>query len=771
MFSLKRAAIICIAACCLYGKVQAQPGCNDRLVIKILDNKTGEPVPGAAISCNTSNTVTDADGLGILEDVCRGKLDVTVHAIGYATATKSITFNDGDTILIRPVPNSRALDAIEITGHRQALNTTTSVTTLQQSDLDKVRGDNLATALSSITGVTMLQTGATIGKPVVNGMHSNRLLILNNGIRQEGQQWGSEHAPEIDPFIASNISVVKGAEAIRYGAEAIGGVVIVQPGVLPSDSSIHAEVNAVGESNGRSGTISGQLSGNMKKLPALSWRVQGTAKKSGNFSTPDYYLDNTGVRETNYSATLGYNKAHFGVEAFYSHFNTTLGIFKGSHIGSTEDLITRINNGRPFDDGSFYYDIDAPKQQVVHDLLKLNGHLHLNDYFHFNVQYGFQNDNRKEYDVRRGGRSSIPSLNLSLLTHTLDATLEYFDGDHWKATLGYNGLLQSNTYDAATATRQLIPDYNTTGSGVYLISRYIHHAYELEAGVRYDYKYLTALGYRDGQLYGGKHTFSNVSTSLGVLVPVSNRFEFRSNIGTAWRPPTVNELYSAGLHHGAADIEYGDSTLRSEKSIKWVNSLRVEPLSWLHADMDAYVHYFNNYIYLNPTGAFEERLNGAFPVFQTMHTNAGFIGTDISAQAVFLKQFEYSLKLSVIRAKDLSNDRYLPMIPSDKWVNAIQWKPLFMPRSLQQSYVRLEHVWVTRQTRYTSGSDFAPPPAAYQLLNVSTGATLKAGNHELVFNLGINNLTNTLYKDYLNRFRYYAHDIGRNITLRLTYRI
>jgi iron complex outermembrane receptor protein len=226
----------------------------------------------------------------------------------------------------------------------------------------------------------MLQTGATIGKPVVNGMHSNRLLILNNGIRQEGQQWGAEHAPEIDPFIAQNISVVKGSEAIRYGAEAIGGVVIIEPPALPSDSTIHAEVNLVGASNGRSGTVSGMLSGNFKKIPALAWRIQGTAKRSGNLQTADYFLDNTGSKELNYSAALGYNKEHMGFDLFFSHFNTELGIFKESHIGSTEDLYSHIEHGRPFDNGSFYYAIDAPKQQVVHNLFKATGHIHLNDH-------------------------------------------------------------------------------------------------------------------------------------------------------------------------------------------------------------------------------------------------------------------------------------------------------------------------------------------------------------------------------------------------------
>jgi iron complex outermembrane receptor protein len=769
---IKQAIMLGFVACCMASAPSfAQQDCHDQLHIQVLEEKTNLPVPGATIAAGEENTLTDVDGFGLLENLCKGKVHLHIESVGYDKLDKDVSFKGGDTLQLHIKSSDLTLDAIEIVGHKQALNTTTSVTTLHQEDLDRLKGGNLATILTAIPGVNMLQTGATIGKPVVNGMHSNRLLILNNGIRQEGQQWGSEHAPEIDPFIAQNISVVKGAEAIRYGAEAIGGVVIIEPPALPSDSTIHAEVNLVGASNGQSGTVSGMLSGNFKKIPALAWRVQGTAKRSGNLQTADYFLDNTGSKELNYSAALGYNKEHMGFDLFFSHFNTELGIFKESHIGSTEDLYSHIEHGRPFDDGSFYYTIDAPKQQVIHNLFKATGHIHLNDYLHVNMQYGYQTDNRQEYDIRRGGRSSIPSLNLTLYTHTLDAALEYFNGKQWKATVGVNGLLQQNKYDATSATLQPIPYYNTEGAGVYAIAKLIKDAYQLEAGVRYDYKYLTAAGYRGDTLYGGRHTFHNVSGSVGIVVPVSHNWNFRSNLGTAWRPPTPNELYSAGLHSSAAAIEYGDSTLNSEKSIKWINSVEASPFKWLHINVDLYANYFNNYIYLSPTGVVEERLNGSFPTFQELHTNARFLGADLSADITFLKQFDYSLKASFIRAKDLSQDKYLPYIPADRISNALKWRAPIAVDFLHDTYLQLEHVYVAKQTRYEPASDFAPPPDAYQLVNLNAGTQFKWKKHDLGVNLSVNNLTNTLYKDYMNRFRYYAHDIGRNVIVRLTYRI
>ncbi|RYZ54584.1 MAG: TonB-dependent receptor, partial [Sphingobacteriales bacterium] len=499
--------------------------------------------------------------------------------------------------------------------------------------------------------------------------------------------------------------------------------------------------------------------------------VQGTAKQSGNLQTADYFLDNTGSKELNYSAAVGYKKEHADFDLFFSHFNTELGIFKGSHIGSTEDLEAHIAHGRPFDDGSFSYDIGAPRQQVRHNLLKANSHIHLNDYLHLNMQYGYQTDNRQEYDIRRGGRTGIPSLNLTLKTHTLDASMEYYNGKQFKATVGVNGLYQENQYDANSATLQPIPFYNTEGAGVYAIGKLIKDAYQLETGVRYDYKFLSAAGYRGDTLYGGRHTFHNVSGSLGIVVPVSRSFNFRSNLGTAWRPPTPNELYSSGLHASAAAIEFGDSTLTSEKSVKWINSLEYKPEEWLSINADLYANYFNNYIYLSPTGQIVERLNGSFPTFQEKHTNARFLGADISATLRIVKPLSYTMKASFIRAKDLTQDRYLPYIPADRIAQSLQWSPVLAPGVLHGTYLQLEHVFVAKQTRYDAGSDFAPPPDAYHLLNLSAGTQLKLNKHDLGLNVSVNNLTNTLYKDYMNRFRYYSDDIGRNIIVRLTYRI
>lgn len=771
MQTIKRAIFLIAIACYLLQGTDAlaqSNSCNKQVFISVTEAATGHPIVAAMVATAESSAFANELGWVKLEALCSDSIHIHVQADGFALKEADFRFQNGDTILVSLYPSAISLDDIEISGHRTLLATPNATHTLQSADLEKAMGGSLAASLTSIPGVSVLQTGATIGKPVVNGMHSNRLLILNNGVRQEGQQWGAEHAPEIDPFIAQTITVVKGAEAIRYGAEAIGGVVIVKPAPLPRDSALHATVHLVGASNGRSAAASAQLGGHFKQLPAISWRVQSTAKRGGNYQTAQYYLSNSGVKEFNYSAAIGYTKEHFNAEIFYSHFNSQTGIFKGSHIGSTDDLNAAIAHGRPFNNGSFSYQMEAPRQKVIHDLWKINAHWHWSDYAHADIQYGLQHNQREEYDIRRGGRSDLPASAFKLFTHTLDAALKLTNGSDKHLTVGINGLLQQNKKIDGTGTQPLIPNFNAQGVGLFAIAKQTNEKYELEGGLRYDFKYLAAAGYRNNDYYSGRFHFHNVSASLGGVYFPTKGLDIRTNIATAWRPPTVNELFSNGLHHGVGAIEIGDSSLKPERSLKWITSVHFNRLAWLDLSIDGYIHYFDNYIYLQPTGGVEERLRGAFPIFQNIQTAARFVGLDAQATIQVAKGLDYTLKGAFVQASNLSDDSFLPMIPAGQGAQTVklhQQKLLFF----EHPFAEFTHVFVGKQNRYNEGDDFAPPPDAYHLLNAAIGARIPIGSAALKWSIACNNIANVLYKDYLNRFRYYAHDIGRNFVVRLTY--
>ncbi|MDH5598274.1 MAG: carboxypeptidase-like regulatory domain-containing protein, partial [Cyclobacteriaceae bacterium] len=351
----------------------------------------GELLVGATviIAETTKGAISDSNGKYILENLCEKDYKLIISFIGY----------NNDTLLLKvdkPIERNFVLteenlmlENIQVTADGID-NMHSGNDDLSGELLDRAQGGSLGESLEKIVGVTTLKTGPGIVKPVIHGLHSNRVLILNNGIRQEGQQWGSEHAPEIDPFIASKLTVVKGAETVRYGSDAIGGLIIVEPPDLHDTDSFGGEFNLSTMSNSRMGLASGTLEGNINFLEDWAWRVQGTIKRAGDSRSPDYNLTNTGIAESNFSAGFGYKKEKSGLDVFYSRFNTEIGILQAAHIGNLSDLQAAIAADQPTIIKDFSYAINYPKQEVIHNLLKIQNHYILPKNKKLEILYGGQ---------------------------------------------------------------------------------------------------------------------------------------------------------------------------------------------------------------------------------------------------------------------------------------------------------------------------------------------------------------------------------------------
>ncbi|MEM7040154.1 MAG: TonB-dependent receptor plug domain-containing protein, partial [Bacteroidota bacterium] len=346
-----------------------------------------------------------------------------------------------DTHFDIQLPHSKAHDTVHIHDKHPDPKPTQGESTLTEEELEKLKGKQLGEALREIAGVDALQTGPSIFKPMIHGLHSNRVLVLNNGIRQEGQQWGSEHGPEIDPFIANELTVVKGANGVRYGPDAIAGVVLVEPAPLRDSAGIGGRVDLVGMSNGRMGATSGMLEGNFARLPAFAWRVQGTLKRGGDMHTPDYNLTNTGLREYNFSAAAGWQKERYGVDVFYSQFNTDLGIFAGAHIGNLTDLQLAIERDTPLIANPFSYEIKRPYQHIEHELTKVRSWLETGEAGKLSLTYARQYNLRQEFDTHTLGiapGTNPPQLHYEITSHLAELVWEH---EKWKGLKGQVGVM------------------------------------------------------------------------------------------------------------------------------------------------------------------------------------------------------------------------------------------------------------------------------------------------------------------------------------------
>lgn len=753
---------------------------------RIVGQDSREPLPGSTAYIRELGTgaVMDTSGYFRLTNLCPGKYTVDYQYVGYKTLTLPVVITR-DTLITVPaiqlVPDNQLLQEVVVTEHRseaqQLLQTQSS---LSGAALDQTRGQSLGESLKTITGLYAIQTGPTISKPVIHGLYSNRIIILNNGIRQEDQQWGTEHAPQVDQFLASRLTVIKGAASIRYGSDAIGGVILVEPKEMPTQPGVRGEVNLVGATNGRMGVASGLIEGAFRKLTGLSWRLQGTLKRSGFVQTPAYFLANTSYRETNYSGDIHYQHDKWGIEAFYSQFDTKIGLFTGAQVGSLADLYAAISRPEPLSQPGFSYALDRPYQDVKHNLLKIRADYHSAKGGILTATVARQQNTRQEYDFLSFSGLTNPELSLKLVTHTADLVWEHRDvktrgRGHWSGSVGFNGLTQQNIRQYLF----LIPNFRSYGAGVFGIERYARGRVTLEAGLRYDYRWLRAFFLSDAtnQPYNTTHNWQNANGSLGAAYQLRPDLTLTANVSTAWRAPNVADLYSNGLHQSAVAYEIGNPNLKPEQAYN-SNAVLAYAGSRLSGEIGFYNNLINNYIYLKPDSVPVIRQRGAFPAYTYTQVRATFRGVDATLNYKITPQLTLTTKNSLLFAYNQTEQNYLVFIPPNRSDNSLRYDRSQWGK-LSDVYVLVSGLYVARQnrapavtTRQADGQviftgDFAPPPPAYFLLGAEAGFTARVGAHPLSIILSGTNLTNTAYRDYLNRFRYFADEPGRSLILKL----
>jgi iron complex outermembrane receptor protein len=759
---------------------------------RITDSDTRETLSAATVTIRELQlvTLTDSAGNFSFTGLCPGNYELQITHVDCQPLSFHFHLKDDLKKNIELPHKHNQLQEVVVVGNAR-LDTRGLSGEVKGKDLEAVKGLSLGESLKQVTGVSVLQTGTNIYKPVIHGMHSNRVLILNNGIRQEGQQWGSEHAPEIDPYIANRLTVIKGAASIRYGGDAIGGVVLVEPKLLRYVPGVSGEINTAIFSNNLQGVISAMVEGNSAKHPSFAWRLQGTAKRGGNARTPGYWLANSGVEEYNGSGTAGWRKKSRGLELFYSIFNTRLGIFSGSHIGNVTDLINAINGSEPPDyikNEDFTYKIDRPYQQVQHQLFKAKSFINTGDKGRLNFVLSTQYNNRREYDIVRSQRTA-PQLELRMYTGIADVVWDHYGGKKLKGTVGVSGMYQHNSY----SYRYFIPNYQLFNAGVFAAEKLDLGKFLVEGGLRFDIRSMYAITDNDappndkltgnsvspGVAYGTRN-FNGFSGNFSATYIATDVLRFSAAFSSAWRSPQANEIYSDGLHHGAARIEKGDLNLQAERANSIMGAATYSDDNW-NVEAAVYLKSVKDFIYLKPVYPPLLTIRGAFPAFRFSQTDARFSGIDLNANYLAGHHVRISLKGSLLRAFDKTNDDWLIQMPSDRGEAGIEY--IFSDAAKwKQSYIKFNIQFIAQQSRVpeTGGipvtkpdgtvsmeSDYAPPPAGYTLTGIEAGTELILKRRPVSIVFAITNLMDVKYRDYMNAFRYFSDDMGRNISLRL----
>jgi iron complex outermembrane receptor protein len=523
----------------------------------------------------------------------------------------------------------------------------------------------------------------------------------------------------------------------------------------------------------------------------------------GDREAPNYVLSNTGNREFNFFGDLKYSGAKYDLTTNYSFYSTTIGILRASHTGNVNDLYNSISNKVPSVIADFTYDIGNPKQEVQHHLASA----HLNYYFDetasLSLQYAFQFNKRKEFDLRRGDFRNRPALDLELATHSFTADYKKVVHD-WVVKSGGSASFQNNFANPATGVQPLIPSYNRIEVGAYGIASYdFSETFTADAGLRYDFYQLNAtkfysksrwnergfsnrfdhfiVGEQGNQWFTKpEFKFHNVSASLGFRKTFEANTNWYFNLSLANRNPNPSEFFSDGLHHSSGVIELGDLGLQKEQSIKVTTTFQ-KKWSQFSFEISPFVNQVDNFMFLRPI-AFETTIRGAFPVWEYQQTNARLAGFDFQSHWQINPNWQYDFSLAYVRGKDVTNRTSLIDIPPLNLGNNIQ----FSKKEWYHFKAELKSEMVFRQNHFPDTNfvanviennslvpvlvDISSPPPAFHLLHLYSEMKFKTTtNSAITIALFVQNMLNTNYRDYLNRQRFFADEMGRNIQLQLKF--
>lgn len=667
------------------------------------------------------------------------------------------------------------------------LEDTRARTTLDERDLERTSGDDLADTTSQIAGVRTAGGNTDSAKPIIRGQHERRLLVLNNGVRHESQKWGPDHATAIDPFSAGSISVIRGAAGARYGPDAIGGVILVEPPPMRTDPGVYGKVLTAYNSNGNRPYTALRLDTGSES--GISTRIEGNYTIGSTLSAPNYLLGNTASRVWNIGGSVAYAWDSGSIQTTVHHHDFVAGVFYGVNHNTPDELMTQFEASEPVTANLWEstYEIDRPYQDVTHDLGELRTDLS-GDWGALEAVYAFQINLRREYEHVRMNRTH-PQYDFTLRTHSLDAVYTHpeatYDFGELAGGVGLEGGFQENVYTGAP----LIPNYRSFSGGLFAYERISWSRVDVEVGARADSlaraAYINDNSF-DAHVRRGTLNPDNCealdqssrcaadytagSFSVGTLVhAVPDMLDVKLDLSTATRFPNVDELYMLGqaptspvYANGHPDLE--PETIWNASFVAGLRTLAVE------TEASVFGQRVEDYIYFAPelgpdgTPRFDVTIRGTWPTYGFQQIDADFYGFDGSIEIGPNAPLSVQALGGIVRAQSRETGDQLIGTPADYLKLSAAMRPSDVG-SIRNIELSIHTDLVAKQTRVNEDHDFVPTPDGYTLWGASVEMEL-GQKRPIRFGIEGNNLLNTAYREYTSLLRYYGDQPGRDVRVR-----
>ena len=777
---------------------------------KITDEKTAAPVAGATVYIPDlkSGAITGADGKYTIKNLPRGTFLAVASLVGYASQTREIHTRESTIADFNLTPSAVELHEVIVTGVTSATEQKSNpvpVNIVKNKEILENSFTNIIDAISGTPGVSQMTLGPNISKPFIRGLGYNRVVTVNDGVRQEGQQWFDEFGEEIDEFSVNKVEIMKGPASLSYGSDAMAGVINMLAAPPLPEGQVKGNILANYQSNNGLFAESVNLAGNHN---GFIWDLRYSNKMAHDYQNKyDGYVANSAYSESNAKVLLGINRKWGYSYLTLSSFDLKMGIIEGRRDSATGQFLQHFLVAGPADsldiapaDGfKKYNNFPVIHQHVRHYKAVLDNNFELGN-GRLALRLGFQQNHRQEAnDLNQG---DYYNNYFFLNTFNYDARYIFREKNHLELSAGINGMAQ---HSSNKGTAFVIPEYSIFDLGAFALAKKMFGKWSVSGGLRFDTRVLKG---RDlwvdssGKRLTGPgngaiadftaytSNFSGLSGSIGATYEFTDNLYAKANLSRGYRAPTAAESGANGIHDGTPFYEIGDHNLKTENSLQFDGTLGVASKD-VSAELTGFVNQINNYI-------FAEKLESVFggdsiredpalalapgPAFKYLQGNAILSGLEIilniHPQSIKGLHFDNSFSfVSAVQKNQPDSTRYLPFTPPGKYRSELKY--VFGNRKwLKNGFIKfgLDYYMEQNKIYYKYGNETITP--GYTLMNAGFGGDICSHDRTL-FSVYVSgtNLGDLGYQSNMSRLKYTdmnnvtgrtgVFNMGRNFSVKL----
>ena len=638
-----------------------------------------------------------------------------------------------------------------VTGDTKLKHSTAPISVVTGKELRETTSTNVIDAIAKQPGMAQVTTGGGISKPIIRGLGYNRIIVMNEGVRQEGQQWGDEHGVEVDGNGVGSVEILKGPASLMYGSDAMAGVLILHDAPSPLDGEVRTNVSTEYQTNNGLFAYSLDVAGNQK---GFVWDGRFSDKMAHAYKNKyDGYVAGSQFRERAGRLMIGLDKRWGHSHLTWTCFHLTPSIIEGERDEDTGALEWATDCHKT-------YSKTLPFQQVKHYKAVWDNSLNLSKGF-LKTIVGYQQNRRQEFE------ESADDYEVFFKLHTVTYDVRYLthDFDGWKLAVGVNGMWQKSQNLGEEA---LIPEYRLFDFGGYGTVSKEWERWTVNGGVRYDTRHLK---------YDQKKNYDGVTGSVGAVWNANEHLDVRMNVARGFRAPNMSELGADGVHEGTVRYELGSTNLKSEYS--WQADLGVDFTShYVSAQLALFANRISNYIFTKRVDVVMEE---GYNTYQYTQGDARLLGFEAGVDVHPIHRLHFGNTFSYVDARQLNQPeetRYLPFTPAPRWTSEVKYEITHHGKWLNNAYVALGLECYLRQNHYYKADQTETATPSYTLLNLSAGTDLMIRKKKVAeLYVTADNLFNRAYQSHLSRLKYTdvnvatgrmgVYNMGRNVVMKV----